>query len=165
MKFLRLPNCDPVASTTPSGLPAWGPRYRSVLTSLGAGDSTLNQLSAHGLARAEQTVLDCAQRQARNLGNLVVAQIMRMPQDNQLAISCRERVHHGFNFRAPFFLFAFLLGREPQALEGNFAALVVRTGDQRLSTDGVSTQMIDGRVVGDFVYPGGKLEFGAIARQ
>src|SRR5207237_6966833 len=158
MKFLRLPNCDPVAATTPSGWPAWGPRYRSVLTSLGAGDSTLNQLIAHGLAGAEQTILDCAQRQARNLGNLVVAQIMRMPQDNQLAISCRERVHHGFNFRAPFFLFAFLLGREPQALEGNFAALVVSTGDQRLSTDRVSTQMIDCCVLGVVVFVGWKFD-------
>ena len=88
-----------------------------------------------------------------------------MPQDDQFAISCGKGAHHGFDFRAPFLLLAFLLGREPQTLQRDFTALGISAGDQRLPAHGVTPQMIDSCVVGDFVYPGRKLEFRAIAPQ
>ena len=61
-------------------------------------DSALDQQVAHRLSRAEQTVLNCAQRQTGNFSNFVVTQIMRMPEDDQLAIRSLQELHYRFNF-------------------------------------------------------------------
>ena len=92
---------------------------------LSCGDSSLHEFIAHCFAGAKETVLYGPERQAGNFRNLVVAQIVSMSQHDQFAVSSRQCVHNCFDLIATFFSFAFLLRRQPAALDVNFAPLAI----------------------------------------
>src|SRR5882724_3255540 len=117
-------------------------------------NAALEQMIAHRFTRAEQTVLDRAQRKARYFRNFVVAQILRMSQHDQFTITSRQQLHHGFDFRSFFFSFTFLLRRQPAALDRNLAALAVNSYSQRLLAHRVTAQVIDCSVMRNLVDPG-----------
>src|SRR4030095_1103381 len=76
--------------------------------SLSAGYSSGHEQITHRLTGAKQTILNRAQRQPGDFGNLVVTQIMRVPEHNQLAIRSRQRLHNGPVFLSSSFSFASL---------------------------------------------------------
>src|SRR3712207_2283104 len=100
----------------------WPPASSSPRTPLHARDAAPDQQRAHGLAGAEDAVLDGAERQARDLGDLVVAEVVRVAQDDQLAVGGRQLLHDRLDLGAALAALALLLGAgrgaRQRALEG-----------------------------------------------
>src|SRR5215210_5515227 len=82
-----------------------------------ARDASLQKLLAHYLSRAEETILDRAQWQRRHFSNLVITEIVRVAQHDQLPVGGRQLVNHRFDFRSPLPALALLFGRRLTALD------------------------------------------------
>ena len=71
---------------------------------------SIQKLLTHQVAGAKQAILDCPQGQPGNLNNFLISEVLRMAQDNQLAISSRKRTHYRLNLYSAFFSLSLLLG-------------------------------------------------------
>src|SRR5688572_17395713 len=75
---------------------------------LDSGDSLLDKLLPHHFASAKQAILHGTKRQSGYFHDLFVAEILRVTENDQLAIVRRERTHDRLDFASPFATFAFL---------------------------------------------------------
>src|SRR5205085_10418871 len=91
---------------------------RAFRHNLHARDAARDQKLSHGLARAEDSVLDRAQGEARHLRYLVVAQVVRVSQHYKLSVGGRELADDLLYLRAPLAALGLLLGRERLARDG-----------------------------------------------
>ena len=67
-----------------------------------------------------------------------------MAQNNQLAISGRQRTHYSFNFYPSLFALALLFRAETRAFERQIVVVSFRAVDERTFASGISAQVIDG---------------------
>src|SRR5205085_7094576 len=134
---------------------------------LHARDAARDEKLAHRLARAEDSVLDRAEREIRHFGDLVVAEVVRVSEHDEFAVGVRELADDFLDLCAPLAALALLFGRERLARERLLEGVPALAFEFQLfgARAAQAAQVVDGRVVRDAVNPGGELELGAVARE
>src|SRR2546422_3124491 len=99
------------------------------LIELDTCDAPLQKLLTHHIARSEQAILYSAQGQAGHFHNLFVSQILRVTQNDQLAIGSRQRPHDAFNLEPPFLTLALLFRTDPSAFDCQFIGFAFGADD------------------------------------
>src|SRR5215213_1792788 len=122
---------------------------------LDAGEAAFDEDLTHHLASSEQAVLDRSQRQARHLGDLVVAEILSVAEGDEVAVSGGEAFHHTVDLHPPLAPLSVLLGRRARTFKLELIRTVGRFGFETLPYDGISSDVIDRCVMGDAVKPSG----------
>ena len=85
----------------------------------------------HQIAGAKQSVLDGSQRQARDVNDFFISQILLMAQDDQLPVSGWQRPDYKFNLNSSLFPFRLLLRRQALAFKRKVILIVFIAADQR----------------------------------
>src|SRR5438270_641401 len=111
---------------------------------------------AHRLARAEDSVLDCAEREVRHFGDLVVAEVVRVSEHDEFAVCVRELADDFLDLCAALASLALLFGRERLARERLLEGVPALAFEFHLlcARAAQAAQVVDGRVVRDAVNPG-----------
>src|SRR6267142_2750378 len=125
---------------------------------LNSRNPSAQKLLSHHVTRTKQSILDRSQRQAGNFDYLLIGKVLRMTQDNQLAIGGRKRSHNAFNFHPLLFPLALLFRAETFALDWQIVIIALGSIGKRSFAACVSAQVVDCRVMRNLVDPGRKLK-------
>src|SRR5687768_12659898 len=108
----------------------------------------------HHLTRPEQPVLDRPQRQAGHFRDLVIAEIVRVPQQDQLLVRVRKPFYHLPDLGPPLADLAVLFRRGGGTFDLQLIRSIFVFGFEALRIYRIAAQVVDGRVVCDAVQPG-----------
>src|SRR5207253_925569 len=124
--------------------------------------TSCNEHIAHHLARAEKTVLDRSQWQPGHLSDLVIGQVARMPQHDEVAVRARQTLDNRIDLAAPLRTLVVLLGGRAAALDLYLICAVSILGLEAMRSIRIPPHMIDRGIVRDAIKPRREFIFGTI---